>query len=100
MTSEKKISELKQKTIKSTIQLISREVLMKIIAIVGQLFLIRLLDPASFGVFAILSFILATAEIFSDIGLNLAIIQQKQQPTSAQFSTIFFNKLLLIIFIL
>ncbi len=95
MKSKRKIKEIKEKTIHGTIQLITREMGMKVIAISGQLLLVKLLSPASFGVFAILSFLLSTIEIFTDIGLSLTIIQRKKEPTQLQLSTIFFTKLIL-----
>lgn len=99
MSSSKKLSNLKQKTISSTLQLIYREIIMKITAILGQLLLVRLLEPSAFGIFAILSFLIATAEIFTDIGLNFTIIQKKQRPTHYELSTIFFIKLFLSTFV-
>lgn len=95
MNSQEKINEIKKKTIKGTLQLITREIGMKGIAIIGQLFLVKLLSPSSFGVFAILSFLLSTAETFTDIGLGLTIIQKKRKPTIKQLSTIFYIKLAL-----
>src|SRR5262245_13132014 len=100
MSSAKKISELKQKTITSTVQLISREIGMKIIAIVGQLILVRFLTPTIFGIFAIFSFLISIAEILNDIGFNLSIIQKKEKPTHQQLSTIFFIKLILTIIVI
>lgn len=91
--------KLKKKTIESTAQLISREIIMKFITIAGQLLIIRHLEPESFGFFAILSFLLNTAEIFSDIGLNLAIIQSKKNPTQIQLSSIFYIRMILAIII-
>lgn len=94
-TSQGRIYEIKRKTVSGAIQLIAREVFIKIVVVIGQLLLVRLLAPSVFGLFAILSFILTTAEIFTDIGLNLAIIQKKEKPTNEQLSTIFFVKMFL-----
>lgn len=93
--SKELLSEIKRKTVTGAIQLIGREILIKLIVVAGQLLLVRLLAPSVFGVFAILSFVLSTAEIFTDIGLNLAIIQKKEEPTKQQLSTIFYIKLAL-----
>lgn len=90
-----KVSKVKQKTITGTFHLISREIGMKAMAIVGQLVLVRLLAPDLFGLFAILSFILSTVETFTDIGLSLTLIQNKKAPNQKQLSTIFFIKLFL-----
>jgi len=91
------LSETKRKTVTGAIQLIGREILIKIVVVAGQLLLVRLLTPSIFGIFAILSFVLSTAEIFTDIGLNLAIIQRKDEPTKRQLSTIFYIKLTLVL---
>lgn len=93
--SKEHLAEIKQKTVTGAIQLIGREIFIKFIVVAGQLFLVRLLTPSIFGIFAILSFTISTAEIFTDIGLNLAIIQKKEEPTKLQLSTIFFIKLAL-----
>jgi O-antigen/teichoic acid export membrane protein len=85
--------EIKRKTITGAIQLIIREIFIKVTVAIGQLLLVRLLAPSVFGIFAILSFILSTAEIFTDIGLSLAIIQKKEEPTRLQLSSIFYIKL-------
>ena len=100
MSSKKAIQRLKEKTIYSTMQLIVRELIMKGIAIIGQILLIRLLTPSAFGVFAILSFALNTAEVLTDIGMNLSIIQRKKTPTKNELSTIFFIKVILTLFII
>lgn len=90
-----RFSILKEKLIEGTSILLLREFFIKIIAIIGQVVLVRVLLPQYFGVFAILSFIIGTADIFTDIGLTAAIIQKKGQITNRELSTIFYIKMFL-----
>ncbi len=92
MASKIHLQRLKKKTVKGTAQLLWREVGMKGIAILGQILLVRLLSPSAFGIFAILSFILGIAEIFTDIGLNLSLIQKNENASKRQISTILYIK--------
>src|SRR5205807_2149154 len=46
-----------------------------------------------FGIIAIISFIISTGELFTDVGFSQAIIQKKDDLTRNQLSTIFFIKL-------
>lgn len=90
---------LKAQILDSMSLLLLREFIMKIFAIIGQFVLVRLLAPEFFGVFAILTFILSTGEIFTDIGFTQSIIQKKDNPTHKQLSTIFYLKMLLTLII-
>lgn len=98
-TSQKDISDLKNKTLRGMSTLIIRESIMKLFAIGGQFILIRLLIPEYFGIFAILTFIENTAEIFTDVGLGQAIIQKKTIVTNRELSSIFQIRMLLSILI-
>ncbi|GEM_PF-2932024 len=86
---------VKELAIKGMAILTFREVLMKGVALVGQLFLVRLLLPEYFGVFAIISFVINIADILTDLGLTMALIQSKHTPTKKQITTIYYFKLLL-----
>lgn len=75
--------------------LIIREFLIKLFSFVGQLFLARLLAPSDFGVYVIIVFIVNLFGLFSDIGLSLAIIQKKGEPTQLELSGVFWLKVFL-----
>ncbi len=91
--------QLKKKTFSGLTILISREFLLKVIAIIGQIILVRLLAPSYFGAFAILAFILGLADLFTDLGLTSAIIQKKEIPTRNELSSIYYVKQVMACFI-
>lgn len=93
--SNTKNSQIKTAAIKGFSYLMGREVLMKVIAIAGQLILVRLLTPEVFGVFAVISFIFAFCELFTDLGLSMMIIQKKGEPTQSELTTIFYLRIIL-----
>ncbi len=86
---------LKSSIIQGFGTLIVREFFLKLLSFVGQIFLARLLFPSDFGIYVIITFIIGFFGLFSDIGLSLAIIQKKAEPTKAELSAIFILKLLL-----
>lgn len=93
--SNKSLSQLKQKAIIGITQMTVREVVMKGISVIGQLTLVRILLPEYFGIFAILSFIVSIGELFTDLGLSMAIIQNKTSLSQKQLSTVFSIRLVL-----
>ncbi len=95
MKNEVDILSVKQRAMKGMAILTLREVLMKGIAFIGQLLLVRLLLPEYFGVFTIISFIINVADIITDLGLTMALIQKKDTPTKKQIATVYYFKLLL-----
>lgn len=95
MKTETNITLVKDKAMKGMAILTMREVVMKGLALIGQLFLVRLLLPEYFGVFAIISFIINIADILTDLGLTMALIQSKHTPTKKQITTVYYFKLLL-----
>jgi len=60
--------------------------------------LARYLDPNDFGIVAIVSTILTFTSLFSEVGLNVAVIH-KQNTNSDQFSTLFWVNLILGFFV-
>jgi bacillithiol system protein YtxJ len=99
------ITILKGKVIGGMISLVVREIGMKGLSIVGQLFLVRLLTPEIFGIYAVLTFIVTTLDFLLDLGLTQGVIQNREKISQEQFSTIFFLKffsafILFVLFIL
>src|SRR5258706_12580174 len=92
---ENYLSVLKKKTVIAISSLIAREFIIKLIAIVGQLFLVHLFSPKDFGIIAIISVIVSLIDQVSDIGLTQATIQQKDTPSQKILSSIFFTKQIL-----
>lgn len=95
----KKIDELKVKAVTGFSLLIGREMMMKVIAVIGQLALVRILRPDLFGAFAIISFVLGLSELFTDLGLSVVIIQKKNQLKQSELSSIFLIKFSLTIIV-
>jgi len=90
-----KITALKSKTIYGMGILLARELFIKILAIIGQFILIRILTPDIFGQVAIILFILSFVDLFSDLGLTQALIQQKEEINKKKYSSILFLKLII-----
>ncbi len=86
---------LKSNIIQGFSTLIIREIFIKFLSFIGQVFLARLLNPSDFGVYVIIIFIIGLFGLFSDIGLNLAIIQKKEEPTHQELSGVFWLKVIL-----
>ncbi len=66
----------------------AEQMLAKLVSLVVQLVLVRILDPEVFGVLAILLVVMQFADILSQGGLGLAIIQ-RSNVSSKDFSTAF-----------
>lgn len=62
---------------------------------VGNILLARWLAPKTFGLYAIVSFIVGTAGFFSDLGLSASLVQRKQDLTERDLRTGFTLTLLL-----
>lgn len=86
---------LKSSIIQGFGTLIVREFFLKLFSFVGQIFLARLLMPSDFGIYVIIAFIIGLFGLFSDVGLSLAIIQKKEEPTKIELSEAFTLKVLL-----
>lgn len=85
---------LKSSIIQGFGTLIFREFFLKLLSFIGQIFLARLLFPSDFGVYVIIVFIVNFFSLFSDIGLSLAIIQKKEEPTQSELSGVFWLRIL------
>lgn len=86
---------LKSRIVQGFGTLVVREFFLKLLSFVGQIFLARLLFPSDFGIYAIITFIINFLGLFSDVGLSLAIIQKKEEPSKTELSEVFVLKMLL-----
>ena len=80
---------IKQKSIKGVLALTSRTFILQIIAFGGTFLLTIFLSPATFGVFYVVSAVIAFLSYFSDIGLAAALIQKKEDITEEDLATTF-----------
>ena len=94
-----KIFQVKQKTVKGLVALIVRTGLLQVIAVVATFILTVFLDPAQFGVFAIVAAAVDILVYFSDIGLAGALIQ-KQEINDDDLATTFTIQQVLSLFLL
>ncbi len=80
---------IKQKSIKGVLALTSRTFILQLIAFGGTFLLTIFLSPAAFGVFYVVSAIIAFLNYFSDIGLAAALIQKKDEVSDTDLITTF-----------
>lgn len=61
--------------------------------VIVQLLLARLLFPEDYGLIGMVSVFVAFINVFSDLGMNAAIVQRKEdQLTPSHFDTVFFGQ--------
>jgi len=78
-----------RKSIKGVFALVSRTFLIQVLGIVASFILTVFLDPASYGVFFVVSAIIIFLNYFQDIGLAAALIQKKDPITREELTTTF-----------
>ncbi len=83
------LHEIKKKSLKGVGALIKRQIAVKIIIMAAGIILARLLAPQTFGIFAIVSFVVTFFSTFSDIGIGAALIQKKGNLSREELSTTF-----------
>lgn len=76
----------------------SERVLVKLIAFVISIVLARLIEPATFGLLAILTVFINLSQVFVQGGLNVALIQNKETKKE-DYSTVFWISLLIAVII-
>jgi PST family polysaccharide transporter len=87
---------LKQKSLKGIGSLIKRQVVVKLIFVVANIILARILFPEVFGVYAIVTFVVQFFAAFGDVGIGAALIQKKGELSTEELSTIFWLQQMLI----
>lgn len=81
--------EIKKRSLGGIGSLLIRQVITKMIFLVANIALARLLVPQIFGVFAIVSFIVQFFSLFGEVGLGAALIQKKGSLEQSELSSIF-----------
>ncbi len=79
----------------SIAQLIIRSGLINVIAFLGQVVVARILIPDDFGFFTVVAFIVNFSLLFCDFGSSWALIQNKTEPSRAEYASHFTIKLFL-----
>ncbi len=83
------IAIIKKKSLVGIVALTSRTFMLQIIAFGATFLLTIFLSPAVFGIFYVVSAIIAFLGYFSDIGLAAALIQKKEELTREDLTTTF-----------
>ena len=83
------MSAVAQRSVKGVFALVSRTFVIQIVSLAASFILSVFLQPSVFGVFFVVSAIIAFLSYFSDIGLAAALIQKKEQVTEDDLRTTF-----------
>jgi O-antigen/teichoic acid export membrane protein len=95
------LDNLKQRAFKGVFTLSFRRIILKVIDTFGVIFLARTLPQETFGIFAIVTFIVFTfLAFFSDVGLGAALIQKKEELDLKDIRTTFTIQQLLVTFLM
>ncbi len=87
--------ELERRGLRAVGQLGARTILTRAVTLIGSVALARLLTPADFGVFAVITLILTIITVAGDLGIGAGLIQQHAEPTEVDFRTVFGVQLVL-----
>ncbi len=87
---------IKTRSIAGVVALTSRTFILQLVAFIATLFLTIFLSPAVFGLFYVVSAIIAFLGYFSDVGLAAALIQKKEHLTREDLVTTFTIQQLLV----
>lgn len=97
--SNEEIDQIKKKSVKGVLSFFVRTLLLQGIGLTSAFVLSAFLSPEDFGVFGIVTQIIALLVFFSDIGLAASLIQKKTEPTENDYQTAFTIQMLLAWFI-
>ncbi len=89
VTSEVDLKRIKKKSLTGVISFFIRTILLQAIGLVSALILSVFLGPEDFGIYGIVTQIIALLIFFSDIGLAASLIQKKDKPTQEDYRTAF-----------
>src|SRR5215213_7883765 len=78
MTSDTHPQTVQRRTLGAIMSMGVREFAVKALAFVGWIVLSRLLDPATFGIFALASFALNLFILLSEVGLGASLVRQPE----------------------
>lgn len=85
------------KSVKGVFALVSRSFLLQLLGLATSFILTIFLDPASFGIFFVVSSIIVFFNYFQDIGLAASLIQKKEEPTKTELQTVFVMQQILVL---
>lgn len=94
------LSTVAGKSVRGIFALISRTALIYLLNIITNLILWAYLDPASYGLFFVVSSIITFLTYFQDIGLAASLIQKREEPTREELRIAFTIQQLLVLAII
>ncbi len=83
------VATIARRSIHGAVALVSRTFAIQIISLVSSFLLTIFLEPNAFGIFFVISSVIAFLAYFSDIGLAAALIQKKEAITQDDLKTTF-----------
>ncbi|MCA1832382.1 MAG: lipopolysaccharide biosynthesis protein [Actinomycetota bacterium] len=83
------VAEVKRLAVRGVAALAIRTVGVRMMTFTGNVLLARLLAPKTFGLFAIVNFIVAIASFLADLGIGAALIQRREELTEEDMRTAF-----------
>ncbi|MFP2932859.1 oligosaccharide flippase family protein [Pyxidicoccus sp. 3LG] len=83
--------EVKARALKGMVALVARSVASQGLRVVSALVLSRLLFPADYGLFGIVSYAASLGVFLGDLGLSAALVRQPHEPTRDEKFTIFWS---------
>ncbi|MBI2617164.1 oligosaccharide flippase family protein [Candidatus Gottesmanbacteria bacterium] len=93
---ESEIFAIKGKIVGGIFALTTRTFLLQIISFSATVVLTILLTPEIFGIYYVVSAVIAFLAYFSDIGFAAALIQKKEEPSDDELATVFTIQQLLV----
>ena len=82
-------ASLLRQALKGVVALGARQALVQIANLIGGIALVRLLLPKDYGVYAVISFVLAFATTLGDVGLGASLIRDPEQPNEHDYRVVF-----------
>lgn len=83
------LQDLGRQAVRSATALAVRQVLVQGLNVVGGILLARLLTPAEFGLYAIVTFLLAFLAAFGGTGLAASLIRQPAEPAELDYRSVY-----------
>lgn len=93
------IKDIKKKSVTGVLSFFVRTAILQGIGLLSALVLSAFLAPEDFGVYGIVTQIIALLIFFSDVGLAASLIQKKTKPSDKDYKTAFTVQLLLAVII-
>jgi O-antigen/teichoic acid export membrane protein len=82
-------TELKTRAFKGGAKLLIRQVSTKIVGLVANVLLARLLMPEQYGIYAVVTSATALFGLMGDVGLGASLVRQPTEPTPEDEATVF-----------